>query len=107
MYRSSKVTEGKESNTTEECFGGNAVLEFEEDIVSYSRKICYEALYCVTNAITDPFDQQDIKVEKLLIEAAKGNDFQVEYDDVLSIYGNEFDDNRFQVQLESLSKYCK
>ena len=75
MYRSSKVTEGKESNTTEECFGGNAVLEFEEDIVSYCRKICYEALYCVTNAITDPFDQQDIKVEKLLIEAAKGNDF--------------------------------
>ena len=46
-------------------------------------------------------------MEKLLIEAAKGNDFQVEYDDVLSIYGNEFGDNRFQVQLESLSKYCK
>ena len=56
LYRSFKVTEGKESNTTEECFGGNAAPEFEEDIVSYCRKICYEALDCVTNAITDPFD---------------------------------------------------
>ena len=89
----------------------NAAPEFNEDIVSYYRKIYYEASDCITNAITDRFDQQDfktyIKLEKLLIKAVKGNDFHAEYDDILSIDRKDFDDNRSQVQLETLSEYCK
>ena len=66
---------------------------------------------CITNAITDCFEQQDfktyIKSENLLIKAAKGDDFHAEHDDALSIYRKDFDDNRFQIQLVTLSEYCK
>ena len=40
----------------EECLGGNTAPEFDEDIVSYYRKIYYEALDIITNPITDHFD---------------------------------------------------
>ena len=40
----------------QECLGGNGTPEFHEDIVSYYRKIYYEALDCITNATTDHFD---------------------------------------------------
>ena len=46
-----------------------------------NRKIYYEALDCITNAITDRFDQQDFKTyTKLenLIKVAKGDDFHPE-----------------------------
>ena len=87
---------------TEERLGGNAAPVFDEDILSYYRKICYEDLDCITNAITDHFDQQNFKtyfkLENLLIKTAKRDDFHAEYDDILSIYRKEFDNNRFQVQ---------
>ena len=37
------------------------------------------------------------KLKNLLIKEAKGDEFYAEYDDVLSIYRKDFDDNRFQV----------
>ena len=90
----------------EECLGGNALSGFDKDIASYYRKIYYETLDCVTNAITDCFDKQDfetwIKSESLLFQAAKGYDFHTEYR-ILSIYRKDFYDNRFQVQPETLS----
>ena len=77
----------------------------------YYGKIYYEALDRKTNVITDCFDQQvfktHIKLEDLLIKATKGDDFHAGYDDVVSIYRKDFDDNRFQVQPETLSEYCK
>ena len=39
-----------------ECLGGNAAPVLDEDIVSHYRKIYYEPLDCITNAITDHFD---------------------------------------------------
>ena len=79
----------------EECLRRNAAPEFDEENVSYYRKILYETLDCLTNGITDYFDPQDfktyIKLEKLLIKAAKGDDYYVEHDDVLSIYRKKFD----------------
>ena len=45
----------------EECLGGNALSGFDKDIASYYRKIYYETLDCVTNAITDFFDKQDFE----------------------------------------------
>ena len=46
-------------------------------------------------------------MENPLIKVAKGDDFHEEYDDVLSIYCKDFDDNRFQVQLEMFLEYWK
>ena len=45
----------------EDCLGGKDAPDFDEDIVSYYRKNCYEPLDCITNAIADRFDQQDFK----------------------------------------------
>ena len=50
-------------------------------ILFINRKIYYDALDCITNAITDRFDQQDSKTyTKLenLIKVAKGGDFHAE-----------------------------
>ena len=58
-------------------------------------------------ALTNKIFKSYIKLENFLIKAAKGDEFHAGYDDVLSIYYKDFDDNRFQVQLETLSEYCK
>ena len=56
---------------------------------------------CITNDTSDRFEQQDfikyIKLENLLIKAAKRDDYHAKYDDVLSIYPKDFDENQFQV----------
>ena len=55
-----------------ECLGENSTPPFVINVISYDRKICYEALDFITNANSDCFDQQDfktyIKLEKLLIK---------------------------------------
>ena len=70
-----------------------------------------KALDCITNAIADHFDQQDfepyIKLKNFFIKAVKGVDLLAEYNDHLSIYRKDFDENRFKVQLETLLEYCK
>ena len=95
----------------ERCLEGNAAPEFDGYIDSYNRKIYDKALDCITSAITDRFDHQDfktyIKLVNLFIKTAKGDDFHAEYDYILSIYRKDFDENRFQVQLETISEYCK
>ena len=58
-------------------------------------------------ALTNKIFQSYIKLENFLIKAAKWDEFHAEYDDVLSIYCKDFGDNRFQLQLETLSEYCK
>ena len=99
------------NSPTEKCLAENAATEFHEDSVSYYRKIYCEDLDCITNAITDHYDQQDfqmsIKLENLLIKIVKGDDLYAEYVDVLSIYCKDFDDSRFQVQLETPSAFRK
>ena len=95
----------------EECLGGSATPEFDDDVVSHNRKIYYEALDCIINAIEDRFDQEDfktyIKLENLLLKAAKGSDFDSEYNDVMVLHDSNFDEIRFHVQLETLSEFCK
>ena len=53
------------------------------------------------NAIKDWFDQEDfktyIKLENLLLKAAKGSDFDSEYNDVMGLYDRDFDGIRFHV----------
>ena len=42
----------------------------------------------------------------VLLEVAKGDVFIQEYNNVMAIYGSDFYENRFQVQLETLKEYC-
>ena len=95
----------------EECLGGGAEPEYDDDVVSYYRKIYYGSFGCIINAIEDRFDQEDfithIKLENLLLKAAKGSDFDRECNDVMALYDSDFDEIGFHVQLERLSTYCK
>ena len=47
-----------------------------------------------------------VKLENLLMKVVKGDVFIQEYNDVMAIYFSDFDENRFQVQLETLQEYC-
>ena len=46
------------------------------------------------------------KIPEHTSKAAKSDAFIQEYIDVVAIYGRDFDENRFQVQLETLPEYC-
>ena len=80
-------------------------------MVSHYRKVYCESLDCIINAIEDRFDQKDfktyIKLENLLLKAAKVNDVDGEYNDVMAFYDSDFDGIPFHVRLETLSEYCK
>ena len=95
----------------EECLGGSAAPKFDGDVVSHYRKVYYESLDCITNAIKDRLDQEDfkthIKLENLLLKAAKRSDFDSKFNDVMALYDSDFDRIRFHVQLETLPEYCK
>ena len=73
----------------EECLGGSAAPEFNDDVVSHYRKIYYKSLGCIINAIEDWFNQEDfktyIKLENLLPKAAKGSDFDSKYNDAMTL----------------------
>ena len=101
----------REPATIEEHPGLSAAPEYDNDVVSYYRKIYYQSLSCIINAIEDRFDQEGfkthIKLENLLLKAAKGSDFDSEYNDVMALYDLDFDGIRFHVQLETLSGYCQ
>ena len=95
----------------EECLEESTEPEFDDNVVSHFKKVYYETLDCIINAIEDRFDQEDfktyIKLENLLLKAAKGSDFNSEYNDIMALYDSDFDGIQFHVQLERLSEYCK
>ena len=94
----------------EEFFGGKAAPEYANDAISQYRRIYFESLDCIINSIENLVDQEDfrtyVNLEHLLLKAAKGDVFIQEYNDAMAIYGSDFDENRFQVQLEALQEYC-
>ena len=80
----------------EEFFGGKASSEYANDVISRYRRIYFESLDCIINATEDLFDQEDfrtyVKLENVLLKAAKGDAFIQEYNDVIIvIYGSIFD----------------
>ena len=93
-----------------ELLGGNAAPEYANDVTSYYRRIYFETLDCISNAMEDRFDQEDfrtyVKLENLLSKVVKGDIFIQEYNDVMAIYGSKFDENRFQVLLETFQDCC-
>ena len=92
-----------------EFFGGKRAPEYANDVISHYRRIYFESLDSIINAIEDWFDQENfrtyVKLENLLLKAAKDDVFIQEYNDVMAIYGSDFDENRIQVQLETLQDY--
>ena len=44
-----------------EFFGGKAVLESTNDVISDYSRIYFESLDCIINAIEDRFDQEDFR----------------------------------------------
>ena len=44
-----------------EFFGGKAVLESTNDVISDYSRIYFESLDCIINAIEDRFDQEDLE----------------------------------------------
>ena len=95
----------------EEFQSGNAAPEYANYVVSHYRRIYFETLDCIINVIEDRSDQDVfrtyVKLGNLLLKTAKGNVFIQEYDDVMAICGSDFNENRFQVQLENLQEYCR
>ena len=68
---------GKEEAPTRiKYFGEKPAPEYANDVISDYRRIYFESLDCVINAIEDRFDQENfrtyVKLENLLLKAAKG-----------------------------------
>ena len=86
-------------------------VQHQSSPVSHYRTKYYESLDCIINAIEDRFHQEDfktyIKLENLLLKAAKGSDFGSKYKDVMALYDSDLDGIRCHVQLKTLSEYCK
>lgn len=91
--------------------GGKAEPEFPNDPKSYYLQIYNDSIDCIMNAIDERFNQEDfkkyIKLEDLLLQAARGEDFSDVYNEVKKIYAKDFDYTRLEVQLKTLVEYCK
>ena len=94
---------------TEEFFGGKAAVKYAHDVTFHYRRIYFESLDLIINAIEDRFDQEDFrtyfKLENPLFKAAKDNVSSQEYN-VMAIHCSDVHENRFQVQLETFQEYC-
>ena len=90
----------------EECLGVSAAPEFDDDVVSHYRKIYYESLGCIINAIEDRLDHEDFKtytkLENLFLKAANRSDFDSEYNDVMALYDSDFDGIQNQSTVKKL-----
>ena len=46
------------------------------------------------------------EIENILLKVAKSDVLIQEYNGVMTIYGSDFDENKFQVKLQTLQEYC-
>ena len=93
----------------EECLGRSAAPEFDDGISLQKNILRVLGLYnqCHRNRIDLEDFKTYIKLENLLLKAANGSDFHIEYNDVMALYDSDFYGIRFHVQLITLSEYCK
>ena len=98
----------KAPTKTENIFGGKTAPEHANDVIFHYCRIYFESLDCLINALEDRFDQEDfttyVKLKNLLLEVAKGDVFIQECNDIMTIYFSDFDENRLQVQFETLQE---
>ena len=80
--------------------------EFDSTAQGMYRRVYFEALDLIVQAIKDRFDQPGYRVyhclENLLVKAAKGEDFSDELKLASSIYGSDIHECNLQMQLETL-----
>ncbi len=73
---------------------GSTQPEYPETPEDMYRQVYYEALDLMIMTITDRFDQKDYKIymqcEELLLKAAKGDDYEQEFEQVTTFYGSDF-----------------
>ena len=92
----------------EEFFGGKAAPESANNVIFHYCRIYFKSLDCIINAIKDRSDQKNfrtyVKLENLLLKVTKGDAFIQEYNDVMTIDGSDFHENKFQVQLQTFQE---
>ena len=73
-------------------------------VEEHYRRQYYEALDLAVSSISDRFDQPGYavyqKLETLLLKAASRQDFSAELKEVISVYGDDFDEKELLTQLE-------
>lgn len=73
----------------------------------YYRQIYFEALDLIVTKITDRFDQPGYKVysnvQNLILKAAQGKDYKVEFDHVTKFYASDFNPDLLKTQLETFT----
>ena len=86
---------------------GSALPEFHTNPEDMYRQIYHEALDLLKATITDRFDQKDFKMyaqcEQLLLKAAKGQNYESEYENVTKFYGSDFAPGSLHAQLVTFS----
>ena len=69
----------------------------------------FESLVCIINTIEDRFEQEDfrtyVKLENVLLKAVKGDVSIQEYNHVMALCSSDFDENTFQLQLETFQVF--
>ena len=90
---------------------GNAPAEFDLSAKDMYRRVYFESLDLITQAITDRFDQPGYRVyrclEDLLLKGARGEICRDEIRFVKSIYGGDIDMANLEAQLGMLGSNCK
>ena len=85
---------------------GESEPSFSSTPKQYYRRVYYEALDLVTNAITDRFNQPGFRVyrktQDLLLKAVHGSDYKEDFEFVVNFYGDVFNASQLEVQLQ----YC-
>ena len=86
---------------------GECSSHHHESVKDYYRPQYFEAFDLIVACIRDRFDQPGYKVycklEKLLLNAANKLDFDSEFDEIVSLYGSDFNPPVLKMQLEILS----
>jgi len=78
-----------------------------QNIEDYYRSMYFEALDYAVSSIQDCFDQPGFQVyknlEELLVKAANKQDYSTELREVLTLYGDDFDESELATQLQIFS----
>ena len=86
---------------------GHGEAYHAQNIEDHYRSIYFEALDYAVSSIKDRFDQPGFQVyknlEELLVKAANKQDYSTELKEVLTLYGDDFDESELTTQLQIYS----
>lgn len=86
---------------------GNALPEFPSEPEDYYRRVYFEGLDLIVQAISDRFDQPGYctykNLQELILKAIRGDDFKSELEFVCNLYGSDLNASNLEMQLNMLS----